>query len=336
MKIRNKLSMTLAFGLLIATLVAITSISGPEKVGARHRPLNPGIETGDIAVEGAFTCDFAIPGTFPIAQAPPALERDRMYQSARPGFVRKLIPLGIDFATGDLLMGGRYLFETEERANEYQQWLVNDFILDGTRFFDRPYFLNPECHAWSLIGAHDFGDLHTTQVVMRTERWTVPAENQRTLLKERWPEIRAEADARGLTGVWLLYNKQERLVSLVYFANRIVPPDPQTPDFASLAALADSPALGHLFNDQAWPKTFDRTQWVLTIWFPFVRGDHGELSLWPNSPPFPLPSCGDGVCEVSRGESNANCPDCPARCGDGVCNFGEDTTNCPGDCRLKP
>lgn len=336
MKTRNSFSMRLTIGVLIVNLVMLTGIKAPRNVRANVYDLSPGGPVGDIEVEGAMTCDFDVPGNLPLVQVPPGIERDRMYQSARPGFVRKLIPLSFNLITGDLQTGGRYLFDTGEHADEYKVWLENEFILDGTKFFDRPFVLNPECYAWSVIAAHDFGDLHTTQFVVRTERWSVPAENQRTLLKESWPEIQAEAEDRGLTSVWLLYNKQERLVSFVYFANRIVPPDPQTPDFASLAALADSPALGHIFDDQGWLKTFDRTQWVLTIWFPFVRGDRGELSLWPNSPPFPLPYCGDGVCEVSRGESYATCADCPPRCGDGVCNSGEDTTNCPGDCRLKP
>jgi len=68
--------------------------------------------------------------------------------------------------------------------------------------------------------------------------------------------------------------------------------------------------------------------------------------------------CGDGVCEVSAGESEFNCredcaspvcgdsycdtgetsqnclADCPAppACGDGTCNGNETTASCPGDC----
>ena len=61
------------------------------------------------------------------------------------------------------------------------------------------------------------------------------------------------------------------------------------PDFASLFALADAPSLGQAFDDAGWAKLFDRTQWVLTIWFPFESGDTGEPSVWPNSPPFPAP-----------------------------------------------
>jgi hypothetical protein len=315
---------------LVAALVWLTSSSSLARI---HSYRGSDGNAGDLDREGAFTCDFAIPGSFPIVQAPAGLEIDRMYQSARRGFDRKLIPLSFA-ANGDLLTGGRYLFDTAANATEYKRWLENDFILNGTKFFDRPFFLNPECHAWSVIGAHDFGDLRTEMVVMRTERWRVPPENLRVVLNDIWPGIRAEAFDRGLTTVWFLYNKDERLVSLFYCANRIGAPDPQVPDFASLAVLAESQPLGHSFEDLGWENTFDRTQWVLTIWFPFVRGDQGDPSLWPNSPPFPLPSCGDGVCEVSRGETYASCLDCPPRCGDGACTPGEDTSNCPADCRL--
>lgn len=148
---------------------------------------------------------------------------------------------------------------------------------------------------------------------------------------ERVRELALRHDEHG--GIWLLYNEQEQLATVVYYADRVVPPDPFVPDFASLGMLASMPPLGDVFADQPWIKTFDRTHWTLTTWFPFVLGDHGEPSLWPNSPPFPEPYPGDGVCEVSRGENGDNSPDCPATCGDGVAQEGEDTVNCPGDVR---
>ena len=287
---------------------------------------------GNIQARGAFTCDFTIPGNVPLNVAP-VIERDRMYMAARPGMQLKQIPLRFD-AGGDLLSGGRYLFNTQQQAREYKEWVENDFVLDGVRFFDRPYFLNRECRAWRVIGAHNFQGLQQ-QVVLRSERWTVPHNSQIHTLKQRWPQIMAAAQQRGLTAAWLLYNKDEQVVQLVYFADRVVPPHPFIPDFASLGALESATALGDIFSDQSnWTKSFDRTHWVLTVWFPFVLGDHGQPSLWPNSPPLPEPFSGDGVCEVSRGESFANAPtDCGPTCGNSVCDAGENTQNCPGDCR---
>ena len=81
----------------------------------------------------------------------------------------------------------------------------------------------------------------------------------------------------------------------------------------------------------------DRTQWVLSIWFRFVVGDHGEPSQWPNLPVFPQPYAGDGVCEVSRGENAQNSSrDCLPTCWNGIQDPGETSANCPGDVRPFP
>jgi hypothetical protein len=288
---------------------------------------------GNIQARGCFTCDFTIPANSPLNVAP-VIERDRMFMAERPGMQRKQIPLGFA-ANGDLLSGGRYLFESRQQAEQYKHWVQNEFVLDGTLFFDRPYFLNPDCHAWRLIGGHNFQDVQH-QVVLRTERWSVPDSNQLDNLKQSWPNLMAAAAQRGLTGVWLLYNREEQLVQIVYFADRVVPPHPFIPDFASLGALESAPSLGSSLNPPAdWTKTFDRTQWVLTVWFPFVLGDHGQPSLWPNSPPLPEATETDGVCEVSRGETSVTAPmDCGPLCGNKVCDLGEDNQKCPGDCRV--
>jgi hypothetical protein len=283
----------LALGLLAGALALVLWGAGPHEgralVAAGPAALadhDDGDDDGDL---GAFTSDLGLSPDLSLPQAVPIIELDRMVMSARPGFLHKHIPLGLDFATGDVSSGGRYLFESVEDAQAYKAWLQTTPLYDGVKFFDRPYILNPECHAWSVIGAQDFGDIHTRQVVVRTERWATPQHNQRAWLKALWPDIRREAHRRGLTSVWLLYNKQERLVSLVCFADRVVPPGPDTPDFASLFALEDAPSLGRDFDAAGWVKLFDRTQWVLTIWFPFKPGDTGAPSVWPNSPPFPAP-----------------------------------------------
>jgi hypothetical protein len=284
---------------------------------------------------GAFSCDFAIPAGVPPQAIPGQIERDRMYMAAQPGFIRKHIPLSFDPATGNLFAGGRYLFEKRKDASDYHRFVARDFVLDGVQFLSRPAFIAPECHDWSVVGAEDFGDIHSTHVVMRTERFAMSGRDPVGALTCRWPDVRHEAERRGYTSVSMLYNRDEGLASLVYYADRVGPADPTSPDFASLGALAGAPPLGEKLDDLGWQRTFDRTQWVLTVWFPFRKGDTGEPSVWPSSPPLPAPFCTDGVCEVSRGESGATCPsDCPATCGDGACQAGEDTKSCPGDCRI--
>lgn len=303
-------------------------------------PLNMAIagEDGDVPARGAFTCDFGLSSDLLPDEIAPSIERDRMYMAARPGMIHKHIPITFDPNTGEALSGGRYLFDTAEHAREYRDWVFNSYVLDGVHFLKRPYFLHPECHAWTVIGAHDFGDVHSSQIVLRTERWSLRnALQPARTLQQKFDAILETAQERGLTSVWLLYDQEEGLASLVYFAGRVGPSDPRQPDYASLSALADAPPLGEIFADRGWKRTFDRTQWTLTIWFPFVLGDRGEPSLWPNTPPFFRPRQGDKVCEVSRGESasDPNVPnDCLPTCGNGIAEGNKTSLNCPGDVRL--
>ena len=106
------------------------------------------------------------------------------------------------------------------------------------------------------------------------------------------------------------------------------------PDLAGLDALESAPSIGSSLNPPAnWTKTFDRTQSVLTVWFPFVLGDHGQPSLWPNSPPLPEANETDGVCEVSRGETSVTVPLDWTTLRQQICDLGEDNQKCPADCR---
>jgi hypothetical protein len=301
---------------------------------------SPAYAAQDIPAGGAFSCDFQVRGDTPLNSIPPMLERDRMYMADRPGMLRKDVPLSFnpDPASPNLFGGGRYLFDSFEHAQDYQDFVEEQFVLDGVQFLKRPYFISPDCHAWVSIGARDFSDIHTSHVVVRTERYTVRSQHLSGFLRSRWPRLAAAAEARGLSSVYLWYDRQQRLVSVVSFANRVGPQNPLAPDFASLGALAAPVGVGqHVFGDQAWPVAMDRTQWVLSIWFPFVLGDHGEPSQWPNSPVFPQPYAGDGVCEVSRGENAQNSPgDCLPTCWNGIQDPGETSANCPGDVRLFP
>ena len=228
-----------------------------------------------------------------------------MYMAERPGMQHKHLPLAFDPATGNLFSGGRYLFDKAHQAEAYKAWVQNDFILDGTKFLERPIFIGPECHAWTVIGAHDFeADRLAARAPHRALERAV--DNAKKELRDLWAGIRAEADQRDLSAAWLLYSKHEHLAQASSTStDRVGPADPTMPDFASLGALAGSPALGHSLADLGGSKTFDRSQWILTVWSPFEAGDQGEPSLWPYSPPFPAPFCGDGPCEPSRSETRA-------------------------------
>ncbi len=292
-----------------------------------------------IDAKAGFSCDFDLAPGLPPEVIGPTIERDRMYMSDQPGMLYgKHLPLAIDPMTGDFSSGGRYLFETKKQAAAYAKWVTEDYILDGVQFLEREGVLDPHCFEWTNIGAFELGDVSTDHIVMRTERWSIPNNrNWKHYLQQRLPDLAQDAVDAGLTGVWLLYNRHERLVEIVYIDDRVAPPAPGELDFGSIFALASVPTLGAAFDDKGWTRVLDRTHFVLSIWFQFEAGDNGEGSLWPNSPPLPEPFCGDGVCSVSRGEANDTCAvDCTPTCGDAECDPDEGTNNCPGDCRIRP
>ena len=216
---------------------------------------------GEVSSKGSFSCDLVLPPEALFANVAPQIDRDRMFMSERPGMRQKHLPMRIDPMTGNLLSGGRYLFDTEQHAKAYLDWIVDDFALNGVPFLERPIFLSTDCHAFAVIGAADFGALHSEQVIVRTERFVAPGKNHEKLLRSRWPALKAEAQARGLTSVWLLHGKNEDLVQLVYFANRIVPPNP--------AVLATSSTI--------WPSRWTSPVDVATIRAPSVARHQAAL-----------------------------------------------------------
>jgi hypothetical protein len=291
------------------------------------------VQSGDLAQQGAFVCDLVVGPELPPPEAASDIERDRILMS-HPGMRQKMLPLS--FGPNDtLFMGGRYLFDTDDNASDYEDFVLHRYVLDGVQFVSRVYFHAHDCRHMLVIGAHDFADFRSDQVTVRSERWRVPDANFVQTLKDAWPTVRAEAAARGLTSAWLLYSRRDNLVELVYYGDRVVPYDPTQPDFASLGALASTPPLGDVFANNGWSQDIDETQWVYHIWQPYLPGDRGAPSIHPYSPPFPGLYCGDGLCVPSRGESYATCPaDCAPQCGNDVCDPGEDVHSCPSDCRV--
>jgi hypothetical protein len=281
---------------------------------------------------GAVSCDFDFALTVNPLTIAPIIERDRMYMAERPGMQEKHIPFSPQTLMLRARTGGRYLFDSYQRARHYLTWVQQDYVLDGVHFFQRADFINPVCHVWEVVGAWEPGDPRTSHHFIRTERLRGPAglipPQLRALLEARWDQLRADAQQRQLTGARLLYSPDEQLIEIVYLASNAQ---------FSLLGLQSLPSLGLPLIEDGSSREFDRTQFVLTVWFPFVLGDLGEPAPFPNTPPLPGPLCSDGVCEVSRGESRTTCMlDCPVHCGDATCQSGEgeSTTNCPGDCRL--
>jgi hypothetical protein len=271
----------------------------------------------------------------PVDQAPAVIERDRMYLAAQPGVIFKYLPLTLP-TVGDpyIYSGGRYLVDTMKHAQEYARWVLNEYRLDGVLFPERPYFVRTECTAYSVIGIKDFKELRSTHHAVRTERFELPAGNHRGYLESRWNELVGEAQARGMSSVWLVYNPEARLAAFVYTLERVGRVEPEVPDFATVSALESAPSLGAHLAQPGWVKTQDVTQFVWGLWFRFVPGDKGLATLWPNAPALPTPFSGDGLCLVSAGENHENSPsDCPPTCGNTIAEPGETWVNCPGDVR---
>jgi hypothetical protein len=246
-------------------------------------------EPGPISCEGAAFDDFRLTAHLPPDAAPAVIEQDRLYMAARPGFNRKLLPLRVDPVAGTAWSGGRYLLDTFAQAREFADWVANEFELDGTLILQRPDFAEVTTHVWRVLGAYDFKDVRTSQHVYRTEIWKLAPETSGDRLANRWPALRDEAAELGRSALWLLYDEASEEASLVTVAQRSAPPAAGL-DFASIAALEQAPSLGAALEQGGHAhKTFDRTHWVFTIWFP-VTGAAGDLpALWPNSPPLPAP-----------------------------------------------
>jgi hypothetical protein len=241
-----------------------------------------GLETAT----GAFTDVFQLPGLEADPRMPGMIERDRVIMAARPGMIRKLLPLRVD-ASG-VFCGGCYLFDTRANAQAFGDWVKDEFVLDGTKFFDRPVFMEPSAQSWDVVGVEDLADVHTDQHVMRVERWHTMTPAGESDLRERWwPRILQDARDAGLTSVWLLVDPDEHhpQVGLVTVAARA---DGGADAPPSLAPLEELPSLGaELACELGATKVFDRTSWVYMVWFPIVDGVLEGTALWPCSPPLP-------------------------------------------------
>jgi hypothetical protein len=295
----------------------------------------------DLAHRGAFTCDFELfvnPNAPFDAQAG-VIDHDRQLMSsadAARGFKHKVIPIMVDPATAKTYGGGRYLFDQWMQARAYERFVKEDFYTfdPGTgqivQFLDRSVFANPDCRSWYVIGATEFSDFRTTHHHLRTERWSIPTSlGIIVLLEWKWPQVRAAAmRIPGVSAVWLLVNREDRVVSVVYFQNRLAPFSG-----AGLDELMSAPSvLARYAETYGWSQVYLAGHFSLNIWLPFEPGDQGPAALWPNADAIPLtPSTNDAVCSPSRGETSANDTACLATCGNAIADGGESWLNCPAD-----
>ena len=245
---------------------------------------------GPIDAKGCFTGEFGLGDSLPIDEAPYVIERDRINEGKLQGFGRKLLPMKMEPSTGERTAGGYYLLDTLADAKYMFDWYqdpVDGYVLDGIPILQRSYFLNPVAHYWHVIGAHDFKGIDTSQKIVRFERWTGKANNIEDVLSKEWSDIRDEAESKDLSAVWLMFNpEQEETVAIVSVSEGL-DKNGEEPDFDGIERLAGLPSLGSgLEKAAAITKSFERTSWIFSIWFPY-SGVGSKKTLWPNSPPFP-------------------------------------------------
>lgn len=235
-----------------------------------------------------FSDEFQFPGQNIAPEVPSYIEVDRLVMAARPGMLRKLLPLRID-ASG-VFCGGTYAFATHAEAAAYGYWCANQFKLDGeTLFLDRPEFLEPRSQLWHVAGIEDFADVNS-QKVMRVERWhALQAPTLSDFAASWWPKIRTAAIESGATSAWLLLGSDpiHPQIGIVTAFNADVATASEGADSPELRRVESLPSLGEKFDaEYAATKVFDRTSWIYMIWHPIAEGDDSPTAAeWPVSPP---------------------------------------------------
>lgn len=245
---------------------------------------------GPIDVKGAAFDDFRLTQHLPPQRAPALIERDRLIMAARPGFNRKLLPLRIEPDRGTAYSGGRYLFDTYENAVAFSRWVADEFAIDGVLILDRPDFAEVTTSVWRVVGAYDFKDIHTSQHAYRTEIWKLRGPSAIERFVNAWPALRDRAQDEDCSSLWALCNEATSTASLVTVVERAGAGRGTELDFVTIAALEQRQSYGTDWERQGWAsKTFDRSHWVFTVWFPNTGAADSKPPLWPNSPPLPEP-----------------------------------------------
>lgn len=235
-----------------------------------------------------FSDEFQFPGANINADVPGYIEADRLVMAARPGMLRKLLPLRV--SPEGVFCGGTYAFSTREEAEAYAHWCTYEFKLDGeTLFLDRPEFLEPRAQLWDVAGIGDFGPTEG-QKIMRVERWHALQAPSLSQLRDEWlPRVIEQAQAQGIQSAWLLLGTDpiHPQIGLVTSYDADTSSANQGSASHEITNVESRPSLLAGIEDAfAATKVFDRTSWIYMIWHPVEDGDANPLAAeWPISPP---------------------------------------------------
>ncbi|WP_218954513.1 hypothetical protein [Acinetobacter sp. YH12040] len=146
--------------------------------------------------------------------------------------------------------------------------------------------MNVQRYIWRVAGAHDFKPLATSHHVVRFERFSTQHDQLDQLLKEVWPTLREQAQALGLSSAWLMFNQDEKQVSIVTVAAKVDTGNAAEDSIKALAKLESMSSLSELLpSELKLTPLFDRTNPILAQWLPLSRVAGGEPSVHPMSPP---------------------------------------------------
>jgi hypothetical protein len=249
-----------------------------------------GYETGAIKCEAAFTSDFAVAPALSLQQIVTNLEVGRKRMDVRSGMRHKYVPLRFDPATGAHLIGGRYLFKTWADVVDYVHFTTEELELEpGVKFWDRPFFIGVDKHAWHVIGAYDFAPM-ATHYAHRFERFTYTGDVSKGNLETLWPSILEAAKDENLASVWLLFQPDERQIGILTVIQQEPGTDAEERASKSIVAMEQKDSLCRYFTgSMRVQKIFDRTSLNLSLWLPWSRHAGGDPSAFPTFPVHPLP-----------------------------------------------
>ncbi|MFJ9432420.1 hypothetical protein ACIRQY_22555 [Streptomyces sp. NPDC101490] len=248
-----------------------------------------GYATGPIKAEAAFTSDFPLDDRYSTQDLADMLERERPNMDIRPGMRHKYTPLRFDPATGVKYIGGRYLFDTWENVLDYDHFTNEELYPEpGVKFWSR--FPGVDKHYWKVTGAHDFKPMATAHHINRFERYSYTHENVAELLKSVWETMRDDAEARGLSSIWLMHQPEEKQIGILTVAEKTGDTDPATAVSKGLEHLERLDAFGRFLPEELdTTELMDRTSLIISSWLPESRALGGAHSSFDVSPPHPAP-----------------------------------------------
>ncbi|KAM0282113.1 hypothetical protein ACHAQH_003153 [Verticillium albo-atrum] len=247
-----------------------------------------GYEIGEIAAKAAFTTDIIMVDMVDLPTAVNGQELSRREMDVRKGMYIKYVPYQPHSVTGQVVVGGRYLFDTWENVLDYDHWTTNVYECGNPpqKFWNWDMFSKVDRWIWHVIGAYHFS-LPDAHGFNRFQRWKYEGDNVEEELRRMYPSLRDAAEAQGAAGIWLLYQPDARLIGLITIIKK--------PEILTIESVHDAledvkaqPSLGSLLPSSLNPHSiFDRSALNLSMWLPISRlagGAHQDTPLAPVLP----------------------------------------------------